>query len=88
VFYNEAITVYPDSDVAKVAREKLVDVNAKLDAQAAAAAGQPAPRRPSRRRKRSSGCSKGTSPPVICHSERSEESSMTPHSLDSSLRSE
>ena len=44
VFYNEAITVYPDSAVAKEAREKLVDVDAKLEAQAAAAAGQPAPK--------------------------------------------
>ncbi len=31
VFYNEAITVYPDSAVAKEAREKLVTVEAKLD---------------------------------------------------------
>ncbi len=52
VFYNEAITVYPDSDVAKVAREKLVDVNAKLDAQAAAAAGQPAPKAPEPKKKK------------------------------------
>ncbi len=44
VFYNEAITVYPDSDVAKQARAKLVDVDAKLEGQAAAAAGQPAPK--------------------------------------------
>jgi outer membrane protein assembly factor BamD len=44
VFYNEAITVYPDSDVAKQAREKLVDVDAMLEGQAAAAAGQPAPK--------------------------------------------
>lgn len=43
VFYNEAITVYPDSEVAKQARARLVDVEAKLAAQAAAAAGQPAP---------------------------------------------
>ncbi|MBI2813085.1 MAG: tetratricopeptide repeat protein [Opitutae bacterium] len=43
VFYNEAITVYPDSAVAKQAREKLVDIDAKLEAQAAVAAGQPAP---------------------------------------------
>lgn len=45
VFYNEAITVYPDSEVAKQARAKLVDVDAKLEAQAAAAAGQPAPKK-------------------------------------------
>jgi outer membrane protein assembly factor BamD len=44
VFYNEAITVYPDSAVATQARAKLVDVDAKLEAQAAAAAGQPAPK--------------------------------------------
>ncbi len=30
VFYNEAITVYPDSDIAARAREKLVDVDARL----------------------------------------------------------
>jgi outer membrane protein assembly factor BamD len=34
VFYNEAITVYPDSNVAKEAREKLVKVDAKLEEQA------------------------------------------------------
>lgn len=44
VFYNEAITVYPDSAVATQARAKLVDVDAKLERQAAAAAGQPAPK--------------------------------------------
>ena len=42
VFYNEAITVYPDSAVAAQARAKLVEVEAKLDAQANAAAGKPA----------------------------------------------
>jgi outer membrane protein assembly factor BamD len=52
VFYNEAITVYPDSDVAKQAREKLVDVDAKLEAQAAAAAGQPAPAAPEPKKKK------------------------------------
>lgn len=41
VFYNEAITVYPDSPVATQARAKLVEVDAKLEQQAAAAAGQP-----------------------------------------------
>jgi outer membrane protein assembly factor BamD len=48
VFYNEAITVYPDSPVAKEAREKLVAVDAKLDAQAAAPAapGTPKPAAP------------------------------------------
>jgi outer membrane protein assembly factor BamD len=44
VFYNEAITVYPDSAVATEARKKLVDVDAQLEAQAAAAAGQPPPK--------------------------------------------
>lgn len=34
VFYNEAITVYPDSDVAAKARVKLADVEAKLEQQA------------------------------------------------------
>jgi len=34
VFYNEAITVYPDSPVAKLARERLVKVEAKLEEQA------------------------------------------------------
>jgi len=52
VFYNEAITVYPDSDVAKQAREKLVDVDAKLEAQAALAAGQPAPKAPEPKKKK------------------------------------
>jgi len=33
VFYNEAITVYPDSDIAAQARAKLVLVDAKLDQQ-------------------------------------------------------
>ncbi|AOS45408.1 tol-pal system protein YbgF [Lacunisphaera limnophila] len=40
VFYNEAITVYPDSAVATQAREKLTVVDAKLEEMAAAA---PAP---------------------------------------------
>lgn len=40
VFYNEAITAYPDSSVAAEAREKLTVVDAKLEEQAAAA---PAP---------------------------------------------
>lgn len=35
VFYNEAITVYPDSAVATEAREKLTVVDAKLEEQAA-----------------------------------------------------
>ncbi len=41
VFYNEAITVYPDSDIAARAREKLVDVDARLAQQTPAVA--PAP---------------------------------------------
>ncbi|HWA27285.1 MAG TPA: outer membrane protein assembly factor BamD [Lacunisphaera sp.] len=40
VFYNEAITVYPDSPVAKEAREKLVTVEAKLAEQTPPAAGE------------------------------------------------
>ena len=43
VFYNEAITVYPDSPVAAQARSKLIDVEARLEGQANAAAGKPAP---------------------------------------------
>lgn len=43
VFYNEAITVYPDSPVAAEARTKLVNVEAQLERQASTAAGQPAP---------------------------------------------
>ena len=41
VFYNEAITVYPDSAVATRAREKLVTVEAQLEREANAAAGKP-----------------------------------------------
>ncbi len=44
VFYNEAITVYPDSPVAEQARAKLVDVEAQLAREEAAAAGTPAPK--------------------------------------------
>jgi outer membrane protein assembly factor BamD len=36
VFYNEAITVYPDSAVAKEARDKLAVVESRLEAQASA----------------------------------------------------
>ena len=43
VFYNEAITVYPDSAVAIKARAKLVDVDARLEREANAAAGKPSP---------------------------------------------
>jgi outer membrane protein assembly factor BamD len=48
VFYNEAITVYPDSDIATQARAKLVFVDAKLDQQQGAATGKvtPAPAQP------------------------------------------
>ena len=42
VIYNEAITVYPDSDIAAQARAKLVDVDAKLDQMAGATAKTPA----------------------------------------------
>jgi len=41
VFYNEAITVYPDSPVAKLAREKLVAVEAKLEEQTKTVPGKP-----------------------------------------------
>jgi len=41
VFYNEAITVYPDSTVAKEARDKLVNVEAKLEEQAQNAPASP-----------------------------------------------
>ena len=44
VFYNETITVYPDSALAAQARTKLVDVEAKLGQQADAAAKAPAPK--------------------------------------------
>ena len=43
VLYNEAITVYPDSDVAAQARTKLIDVDAKLEQQAAISKNQPPP---------------------------------------------
>ena len=49
VFYNEAITVYPDSPVATQARAKLVDVEAKLAQQTDAAAGKPAPAAPKKK---------------------------------------
>jgi outer membrane protein assembly factor BamD len=52
VFYNEAITVYPDSEIAAQARAKLVDVEARLEEQAAAAAGAPAPAPVAPRKKR------------------------------------
>lgn len=40
VFYNEAITVFPDSEVAARARSQLAQVDARIEA---ASAGQPAP---------------------------------------------
>jgi len=52
VFYNEAITVYPDSSVAVQARAKLVDVDAKLDAQANAASGKPSVQPEPKKKKR------------------------------------
>ncbi len=51
VFYNEAITVFPDSPVAKVAREKLVAVDAKLDEMAKSAPVQPAAPKPAQPKK-------------------------------------
>jgi outer membrane protein assembly factor BamD len=42
VIYNEAITVYPDSELAAQARAKLVDVEARLQQQADAATKKPA----------------------------------------------
>ena len=42
VFFNEAITIYPDSEIAKVARERL----AQVEAAAARAAQPPAKRKP------------------------------------------
>jgi outer membrane protein assembly factor BamD len=46
VFYNEAITVYPDSDVAAQARAKLVLVDAKLEQQQTDSKGTtPAPKK-------------------------------------------
>ncbi len=44
VFYNEAITVYPDSSVAAQARTRLLDVEARLDPQANHPAGSPSPK--------------------------------------------
>lgn len=53
VFYNEAITVYPDSKVATEAREKLVAVEAKLAEQAETAPTQPGPKQaPAKKPKR------------------------------------
>ncbi|MSU46434.1 MAG: tetratricopeptide repeat protein [Lacunisphaera sp.] len=43
VFYNEVITVYPDSDVAALARTKLAEVEAKLAHKASMTQVQPAP---------------------------------------------
>ena len=46
VLYNEAITVYPDSTVAKEAHQKLVLVEAKLDEQAKTAPAAPGAAKP------------------------------------------
>ena len=51
VFYNEAITVYPDSPVAAEAREKLVIVEAKLEEMAKNAPAQPAAPKPAQPKK-------------------------------------
>jgi outer membrane protein assembly factor BamD len=51
VFYNEAITVYPDSAVATEAREKLVAVDAKLDEQTQAMPGSQNPSKPTQPKK-------------------------------------
>ncbi len=51
VFYNEAITVYPDSPVAKEAHEKLVTVEAKLEEMAKTAPAQPNAPRPAQPKK-------------------------------------
>jgi outer membrane protein assembly factor BamD len=55
VLYNEAITAYPDSSVAKEAHEKLVVVEAKLDEQAKTAPATPGgskPAKPAAKKKR------------------------------------
>jgi outer membrane protein assembly factor BamD len=54
VFYNEAITVFPDSDVAEQAREKLKRVEAALaeEAPAAAPTAPVAPTEPTKKKKR------------------------------------
>ena len=52
VFYNEAITVYPDSPVANRAKVKLAKVDALLDKNKPAPAGQPkAPDQPKKKKK-------------------------------------
>jgi outer membrane protein assembly factor BamD len=51
VFYNEAITVYPDSEIAAQARAKLTVVDAKLDQQAAMPASKPKPVAPVKKKK-------------------------------------
>ncbi len=52
VFYNEAITVYPDSDVAALAHKKLAIVDAKLEPQPGAvpAKNAPAPASPKKKK--------------------------------------
>jgi outer membrane protein assembly factor BamD len=51
VFYNEAITAYPDSAVAAEARTKLVTVDAKLEEQAKAAPASPGAPKPAQPKK-------------------------------------
>ncbi|MEO6995861.1 MAG: tetratricopeptide repeat protein [Lacunisphaera sp.] len=51
VFYNEAITVYPDSDVAKKARAKLAVVDAKLEQQAALPPPKVKPTKPQKKKR-------------------------------------
>ncbi len=51
VFYNEAITVYPDSDIAAQARTKLAVVDAKLEQQAALPPPKPKPVKPQKKKK-------------------------------------
>jgi len=51
IFYNEAITVYPDSEIATQARNKLTVVDAKLDAQSALPASKPKPIKPQKKKR-------------------------------------
>jgi outer membrane protein assembly factor BamD len=45
VFYNEAITTYPDSDTARLARKRLVEVDAKVTKLSVGPKGAPPPKR-------------------------------------------
>lgn len=51
VFYNEAITTYPDSEVATQARSKLAVVDAKLEEQSALPASKPKPVKPQKKKR-------------------------------------